>query len=335
MRRRFVSIVGGAGMLVAALSVGCGTGTPAGPVPTLRLVDLFEPGAVSGGAPASRQIPRTEWRFDGDPAQTPRGPAAGTRGWQSGPGVAGLTLRDGRLTGRATNDFPVIHFARTTGFDNLDLVHAVEIRMRASAGGAVWVQGVAGERVDLAQQVTTGRGLPWPFSTTLTAGDEIQTYTITPATHVAGPAMRHLLIRPTDATGATFEIESVRIIYRSEYPVGHSLGHCVAGPERDLPRVAGRALARDDQLRRRSAGSPVAGSRGGHARGCADDVPRQRPAERTGRAARTGARADRDDAAPVGAASDRPRPLGGAARDAGADARRRRAGHARVLGRRR
>ena len=192
-------------------------------------MDLFEPAAVSGGAQASRQIPRTEWRFAGEPAQPPRGPAAETRGWQAGPGVAGLTLRDGRLAGRTTNDFPVIHLARTTDFDNLDLVHAVEIRMRASAGGTMWVQGVAGERVDLAQQVTAGRGLPWPFSTTLTAGDQIQSYTIMPATHVAGSAMRHLLIRPTDATGATFEIESVRIDLPQGVSVEHSLWHRLAG----------------------------------------------------------------------------------------------------------
>jgi arylsulfatase A-like enzyme len=215
--RRLVSIVSGAGVLMAAASAGCGSRTPAGPAPTLRLVDLFEPAAVSGGAAATREIPRTEWRFDGEPPQPPRGPGAETRGWQAGPGVAGLTLREARLTGRTTTDFPVIHLARTSGFDGQDLVHAVEIRMRASAGATVSFQAVGSERVDLGQQIVTARGLPWPFSTTLTPGNEFKTYTITPATHVAGTSMRHLLVRPTDASGATFEIESVRIIYRKEH----------------------------------------------------------------------------------------------------------------------
>jgi arylsulfatase A-like enzyme len=220
MRGRLVPRIVATGLAIAAAaaSSGCGAQPPDEPASTLRLVDLFEPAAVTGSAAGpAREIPRTEWRFDGEPAQPARGPASATRGWQAGPGVAALTLRDGRLTGRTTNDFPVIHFARTTGFDTLDLVHAVEIRMRASAGGAVWVQGVGGERVDLAAQINAGRGLPWPFSTALTAGDEFRTYTIMPATHVVGSAMRHLLIRPTDASGATFEVESVRIVYRKEY----------------------------------------------------------------------------------------------------------------------
>ena len=69
-----------------------------------------------------------------------------------------LTIRDGRLTGRSTTDFPVVHFERTTGFDNPDLVHAVEIRMRASGrrqrlGSAA----SATESVDLARTDQHGR----------------------------------------------------------------------------------------------------------------------------------------------------------------------------------
>jgi arylsulfatase A-like enzyme len=184
----------------------------------VRLVDLFKPEVLSGApAESQRQIPRTEWRFDGDPPAPPPRTAPATRGWVAGPGVAGLALATGRLTGRSTSDFPVVHFARTSGFDSLDLVHAVEIRMRTSGGGNVWVQGVGTERVDIAQQINMSRGLPWPFATTLTNGDAFQTYTITPAVHVPATSFRHLLIRPTDAAGATFEIESVRVIYRKEY----------------------------------------------------------------------------------------------------------------------
>ena len=66
-------------------------------------------------------------------------------------------------------------------------------------------------------KINAGRGLPWPFAATLTPGDEFQTYTLTTALHVAGTSLRHLLIRPTDIPGATFEIESLRVVYRKEY----------------------------------------------------------------------------------------------------------------------
>ena len=74
--------------------------------------------------------------------------------------MAGLALTAGHLTGRSTNDFPVVHFARTSGFDSPDLVHAVEIRMRATDGGNVSIQGVGTERVDLAEQINMAEGFP-------------------------------------------------------------------------------------------------------------------------------------------------------------------------------
>ena len=208
-------------MLASAIALGgCAQSSraPATAPQVVRLVDLFKPEVVSG-APAEpqRQIPRTEWRFDGDAPSPPPRTSPATRGWAAGPGVAGLALTAGHLTGRSTNDFPVVHFARTSGFDSADLVHAVEIRMRAPDGGNVWIQGVGTERVDLAEQINMARGLPWPFATTLTKGDAFQTYTITSALHVPATSFRHLLIRPTDVAGATFEIESVRLIYRKEY----------------------------------------------------------------------------------------------------------------------
>ncbi len=223
-RRNRVSRVAMGSLLIAAAALGgCGqlSRAPQETAPAVRLVDLFKPDALSGGSTGpARQIPTTAWRFDGPaPSPAPRTFPA-TRGWEAGPGVAGLTLREGRLAGRSTTDFPVVHLERTTGFDNADLVHAVEIRMRTTGGGNVWFEAVGTERVDLAEQINAGRGLPWPFTTTLTPGDEIQTYTITTALHIPGTALRHLLIRPTDVPGATFEIESVRVVYRREYLAG-------------------------------------------------------------------------------------------------------------------
>jgi len=91
---------------------------------TIRLVGLFKPEMVSGTVTATEtRVPRTEWRFD-----------------KAAPAVAdvdGAAVRDGRFAGRATSDFPMFSVERTSDLDNRDQVHAVEIRMRASAGANV------------------------------------------------------------------------------------------------------------------------------------------------------------------------------------------------------
>ena len=170
----------------------------------IRLVDAFKADMVSGGAKQARQLPRTEFKADQ---------------WQAGPGVEALTVRDGRLFGRTTSDFPVLHLTRTSGFDTPDLMHAIEVRMKVSAGGKVAAQTARAEKLDIAGQVAMARGLGGDFlaSASLTPGDEMQTYTLTPALHVVGTTTQHVLLRPSDVSGATFEIESVRLVFRKEH----------------------------------------------------------------------------------------------------------------------
>src|SRR5207249_2171321 len=62
--------------------------------------------------------------------------------------------------------------------------------------------------------------VPWPITAPAVAGEQMQTYTITPAAPVSGPRIRYLLIRPTDAPGADFAIESVRLVFRREQLAG-------------------------------------------------------------------------------------------------------------------
>src|SRR5688572_3953608 len=113
---------------VVALALACRR--PAAGPEVVRLIDAFDAKSVAGTSttsPASgAAIPRTEWRFDGAPPlpkpaapAVPAAPAAAaTRGWQAGPGVGGLAIRDGLLVGRTTTEFPVIHLERTSGLDN-------------------------------------------------------------------------------------------------------------------------------------------------------------------------------------------------------------------------
>ena len=184
----------------------------------IRLVDVFKPEFVSGGAGTpARAIAKTEWRFDGPAPTPPPKMFAQTRGWEAGPGVSGLTIREGRLIGRATDDFPVLHLERTSGLDNYDQLHSVEVRMRTSAGGQMSLAISTEEKTNLEDERQRARGLAWPLTAQLTAGDEIRTYSLTTPFHTSGREVRHLLLRPTDAAGASFEIESVRLVFRKEH----------------------------------------------------------------------------------------------------------------------
>lgn len=205
---------------------------PDGPQ-AIRLVDGFDAKQVEGSAGKPAALPpRTEWRFDGAPprpAPPPPGakpsppPFAETRGWEAGPGVSGLAIRNGLLVGRTTTDFPVIRIERTSGLDNPDQLQALEIRMRISGGANVSAVTRPGPSDIKGEPAIAGR-VPWPITAPAVAGDQMQTYTITPAAPVSGGRIRYVLIRPTDAPGADFAIESVRLVFRREQLAGIGSG---------------------------------------------------------------------------------------------------------------
>jgi arylsulfatase A-like enzyme len=217
--------------LVATIASACGrtAAAPDGPR-TIRLVDAFDAKLVEGspGKPAAPAA-RTEWRFDGAPprpASPAPGPAASpapfpaTRGWEAGPGVGGLAIRNGLLVGRTTTDFPVIRIERTTGLENADQLQAVEIRLRVSGGANVSAATRPAPALDIKLEPDLARRFPWTITTPILAGDQMQTYTITPAAPVSNPRIRFLLIRPADAAGVDFAIESVRLVFRREQLAG-------------------------------------------------------------------------------------------------------------------
>ena len=208
MKRRFLSF-----LLLAGWLSGCGEERPV----AFRFVDHFKPEMVEGSEEVGRrEIPRTEWRFDGTIAAT-KGKLAATYGWQAGHGVAGLAVREGRLVGRSTLDFPVIHVERTSGLDDPDLVHGVEVRLKVSAGANLALERQSSEKPDIDRAVGRAQGISWQTSTPIIAGEEFRTYTMRPPVPIKSSAVRHLLLRPTDAAGARFEIESVRLIFRKEH----------------------------------------------------------------------------------------------------------------------
>ncbi|HVS16620.1 MAG TPA: sulfatase [Thermoanaerobaculia bacterium] len=193
------------GLLVLCLAA-C---QPAAEAPVVRLVDLFEPERLAA-ATASPVPARTEWRFDQN------GHAAPLGGWQGVGEVEGLAIAGGRLRGRSAGPLPLLAAERSSGLDQDDVLHAVELRMRVSAGANLTVHFEAGEEID-PQRARGAMGL-FPFAKSpLVPGDDAVTYTLTSPFPLPAAATRHVLVSPTDAPGAEFEIESVRLIFRREH----------------------------------------------------------------------------------------------------------------------
>jgi arylsulfatase A-like enzyme len=213
-----------AGWAMAALAVlagahGC---RRAAPVPSAqRLVDLYRPEQLEGSASRPPAPAAVVFRFDG-PAPPPDPAAAAdplTRGWRPLHGVTGLAVRNGRLAGRSTNDLPILHFERPAGARDKDLIHEVELQVKASAGRNVAVWFSDAEKVDAAEVVENARAFPSSFTTPLVAGADMRTHTMRSAL-TANADARHVFVRPTDVAGATFEIESLRVVSRREHLAG-------------------------------------------------------------------------------------------------------------------
>jgi arylsulfatase A-like enzyme len=187
---------------------------------TLRLTDLYKPELVSARVTPSPPPPRTEWRFDGPspaaaPGEKPKSPA--TRGWEAFNGVTGLAIREGRLVGRTTDELPLVHLERTTGMDDADPVQEVEVRMRLSEGSQVAMGFSSSEKVDPKVFMGYARTFPPAFTSPAVAGSEMRTYTLKTNFNGAGSRVRHVFLRPGDKPGASFEVESIRLVQRREH----------------------------------------------------------------------------------------------------------------------
>ncbi len=188
----------------------CGGSSP--DVPVLRLVDRFGSVQIENLAAAGSPIGPTEWRFD-DPALAAQ--------WKAGVGVEGVRARDGRLVGRSTARFPIVHTERTSGLDEKDTLHEVVVRARVSQGSNLSIAFRGSETIDLPQIASRAEDFPWALTTPILPGEELQTYRISVSasavTSVGSADTRHVLVRPTDVEGADFEIESVRLVFRKEH----------------------------------------------------------------------------------------------------------------------
>ena len=214
MRRFFLLSLSG----VLFLACG-GSGAENGPI---RLIDRFSGDTVIGAVAVAAESGGIVWEFGEEAPEL--GEHVSTWGWRAGPDVSGLEVRDGTLTGRATGNVPVITGERTSSVDERDGLYAVEIRLRVSDGENLFLAFSGGDEVDvdgLQQQLQGGLGV---LTTPLRAGDTFETYTLQPQQTVSMATVRHFLLRPTDAEGAIFDIESIRAISRKEHLASVSSG---------------------------------------------------------------------------------------------------------------
>jgi arylsulfatase len=206
--------------LVAALLVTAACRGAAPPV-TQRLVDLYKPELVADAVAPEPAPPRLEWRFDGssgkDAAAAPVEAEMAAARPAALHAVADLAVREGRLAGRTTDDFPILAFALPGPIVDADPIHAIEVRLRVDVGGNVSARLARGEKVNAGEVIETTRAFAWPFSSPVVRGEEIRTYTLRSGYSVPGAGARHVLVRPTDVKGARFEIESIRVVSRREH----------------------------------------------------------------------------------------------------------------------
>jgi len=174
----------------------------------IRLVDVFGEAMVEGAAARADPPLRTEWRFED---------ATGTGGFRAVAGVSGLSVRDGLLTGTTTSDASILHIERTTGLDSRDQLHSIELRIRVSAGTNLAIETSGAEDPSSPEVMSSLNAFEWGITTPILPGDEVKAYTLRSAQLRPANRIRHLFIRPSDVSGASFAIESIRLVFRSEY----------------------------------------------------------------------------------------------------------------------
>ncbi|MBI1786279.1 MAG: sulfatase [Acidobacteria bacterium] len=176
----------------------------------VRLVDVFDTAKIEGSPKGKAPEPGALWDF----AKPPQGAADPLLGWKAGDGVAGLKIQDGKLTGRSTTDFPILYVSRPKSVDPKDAFDSIQVKIRLSDGANLRAMG-GRAKPDFAQIIQQGRAFPWPFQSPASKSADAQSFTLQ-AQQVSRMNWDTLLLRPTDVTGATFEIESIRAVSQRE-----------------------------------------------------------------------------------------------------------------------
>jgi arylsulfatase len=211
-------------LLVCVLVLfGCGGG---GQPPVVRLVDEFDADSVQGAPTSKAPEPQALWNFS-EPGEAD----SPLLGWKAGIGVSGLTVVDGKLTGRTTSATPIIYAMRPDTVDGSDLFHSLEVKARTSAAAEIRAHleppprppappgqpkpPSNSEEPDF-KKLAAAENFNWLMEGRLD-GDWVQSVTLTQAQVRSLGGVKMILLRPASAAGVTFEIESVRLISQREH----------------------------------------------------------------------------------------------------------------------
>ena len=204
-------------VLLSALAAAC---TSRSEPAAIALVNLFDSAALEDAYQPTVEPSRIEWSFDGESTAPIPKKLEATGGWQTLHGVTGLAIRDGHLVGRS-RDLVILAANAPDDLDRDDLLYAIEIRLRVSAGTRLGVSFEADEKLDAKRVIKQAQESTLAsLNTELIPGAEFHTYTLTSADSSFEPSfplsrIRHVLIRLTDAKD--FEIVSVNLVSLREH----------------------------------------------------------------------------------------------------------------------
>jgi arylsulfatase A-like enzyme len=206
------SLTVGVALVLGCIGAWACASRDAQPVVAIQLVDAFTAERLVGRAAPAAPVAASEWRFAS---------LAPGLSWSAGPGVEGLAVRDGLLVGRTSSDRAVVELTAKRPFGGGDTLHAVEVRLRATAGALLVLNSFPMEG-GIPTAVFGTPDAPGGLSTPLLPAEGMRTYTFLMARSFApGPlsraAVQRLVLRPTDAPGAEFAVEHVRLVYRREH----------------------------------------------------------------------------------------------------------------------
>jgi arylsulfatase A-like enzyme len=197
----------------------------------IRLANLFRPIAAAAPPAAGTSSPWAEWVFAHDEHGTLAGGFHGAGravssakaaaapgpllGWQAGEGCGPLRRSPGGLGGRTHSFRAVLYLAEPVAVPAAERLFSVEVRARVPAGGRLSL-GFAGSRRDLERMLEREGPLTWPMSTPLIGDQALRTYVLTSPLPIDAAQARHVVLRPTDRAGASFEIASIRLVFARE-----------------------------------------------------------------------------------------------------------------------